>query len=320
MVRVGILGTARIARAFFADPLEGVEISAVASRTPERANQFADEFRISKRYGSYDALVADPEIDALYIPLPQHLHHEYVLKSARAGKHVLVEKPAALTVAELKQMLSECRQHRRVFMEAFMYRFMKLHQRAKEIVRTGTIGELRYIDFNFGFNILVRGFSGFRTERANGGGALYDLGIYGLDFIWYMTEGVPQLLQAFTHRAHPDEVDLFTHAVYKAGPAVVTMTCAFNTDANYYILSGEKGSIASPVGISGRKMSNTLRIHLLEGDKKYEEEFPPTNPYKAELEYFARCIEQAEEPFLGGANSLRNMELLEELLKNASVI
>jgi len=313
MIRVGVLGTARIARAFFGEPLQDIEITAIASRNLDRAVQFANEFRIPKRYGSYDDLVADREVDALYIPLPQHLHCEYAVKGARAGKHLLVEKPAALSVSELKQMLSESRKNGVVFLEAFMYRFMKIHQRAKEIVRTGTIGALRYIDFNFGFNIVVRGRGGFRLTKAMGGGALFDLGIYGIDFIRYVTENDPELLQAFTHRGNSNDVDLFTHAVYKVQNVVATLTCSFHTDANYYVLSGERGSITSPVGISGRKITNVLKMHLLEGDKKYEEEFPPENPYKAEMEYFARCIKSGEEPQIGATNSLRNMELLEEL-------
>ena len=157
-------------------------------------------------------------------------------------------------------------------------------------------------------------------EKTSGGGALYELGVYGLDFIRYMTDKDPVLLHAVTHRERSDEVDLFTHAVYDAGGVVAVMTCSFNTDANYYVLSGERGSITSPVGISGRKVCNYLKIHLLDGDKKYDEEFPPDNPYKAEVEYFARCIMRGEEPFLGGANSLRNMELLEQLQRDSAAI
>jgi len=314
MIRFGILGTARIARAFLGIPLDGVVIQAVASRTLERANQFADEFHIPKRFGSYEELLSDREMDAVYIPLPQHLHCEYTLKAADAGKHVLVEKPAALTADEVKRMLSACKGRNVLFMEGFMYRFMKIHQRAKEIVRTGVIGALRYIDFNFGFHIGIRGRTGYRMVKEMGGGALYDLGIYGLDFIRFITECEPVLLQSFTQRRSKNEIDEFTHALYKVGEAVASMTCAFNTDANYYVLSGEKGTVTSPVGISGRTFPNVLRIHLLEGDKRYEEEFPSENPYKAEIEHFARCIESGEEPLIRGTDSLRNMELLEQLL------
>src|SRR5262245_3656526 len=108
MIRFGILGTARIARAFLGYPLDGVEIQAVASRDLNRAHQFADEYQIPRRFGSYDELIADADLDAVYVPLPPHLHCEYTLKAARQGKHVLMEKPAALTAAEMQQMISAC--------------------------------------------------------------------------------------------------------------------------------------------------------------------------------------------------------------------
>ena len=320
MIRFGILGTARIARAFLGFPLDGAEIQAVASRDLHRANLFADEFHISRRYGSYDELVADSRIDAVYIPLPPHLHCEYALKAAQWGKHVLIEKPAALSADEMRRMIVACRDRNVLFMEGFMYRFMNIHRRAKEIVQAGTIGPIRYVDFNFGFHIAIRGRTGYRTVKEMGGGALYDLGIYGVDFLRYITEQEPVLVHTHTRRKNAQEIDEFTHAVYRAGDVIATLTCAFTADANYYVLSGEEGSITAPVAISGRSLPNVLRIHLLKGDRKYEEQFPPENPYKAETEYFAQCIERKQEPFLNGMNSLKNLELLDRLRESSTPI
>src|ERR1043165_7638266 len=101
MIHFGILGTARIAKAFFQSPLESVQIDAIASRETSKAEQFAREFGVARSYGNYDQLLDDPSIQAVYIPLPQHLHLQYVSEAARNGKHVLVEKPAALNVQEL---------------------------------------------------------------------------------------------------------------------------------------------------------------------------------------------------------------------------
>jgi xylose dehydrogenase (NAD/NADP) len=317
MIRFGILGTARIARALFGMPLTNVEITAIASRDEARAGSFARQYNIPRSYSSYDALIADRNIEAVYIPLPQHLHHEYVVKAATAGKHVLVEKPVALTVAEVKSMQAACKKNDVLFMEALMYRFMRIHNRAKEILQAGTIGRLQYIDYNLAFNARARGLGGFRFDKELGGGSAYDLGIYGCDFIRFITGQEPKLLKAFVYRKSPEDIDEFVHAVYKIGNVVATLTCGFNSDANYYTLSGDLGSIHNPVALSGRTVPNMLRIHLQDQDKRYDEHFPAENPYKWQIEYFARCIENKVRPFLDFPDSMSNMKLVGQMLKHA---
>jgi predicted dehydrogenase len=291
--------------------MDGIGITSIASREKTRAEEFARQYRIPSCHGAYDDLLADPDIDAVYIPLPPHLHLEYGVKAAEVGKHILMEKPAAQSAAEVRQLASACTANRVKFMEGFMYRFMSIHRRAKELATDDTIGRLRYIDFHFCFDLVTRGRTGYRTVRNEGGGALLDLGIYAVDFLRYVTDAEPVLLQAFTAFDKPDGVDEFTHAVFTSGDVVSTVTCSFTFDANYYVLSGDKGSVTSPVAISGRSLPNLLRIHLLEGDRKYEEQFPPENPYRSEMEYFGRCLMQGTEPFPGTANSLSNLGILD---------
>lgn len=313
MVRFGILGAARIARAMFQSPLDGVEFIGIASGDRHKADQFGDEYHIPRRYGSYDTLLDDPDIDAVYIPLPQHLHKEYTIKAAERGKHVLVEKPAALSSGEIGEMESACRAAGVLFMEAFMYRFMRMPNRVKEIVQSGWIGPLRYIDFNFCFDIFTRGRTGYRLERSSGGGALYDLGIYGIDFLRFITGGEPDLVHVLLQRRQPEDIDVFTHAILQFGGAVGAMTCAFNCDANYYTVCGEHGKIFAPVGISGRLVENFIEIHHIADDAVKREYFPAENPYKWEIEYFARCIQNGEEPFLGFGNSKGNFAMLDKI-------
>jgi len=119
VIRIGILGTASIARLFFGAPLSRAAIVAVASRDAGRAQEFARHYHIPRSYGTYEELLADPGIDAVYIPLPQHLHHLYTIRAAEAGKHVLVEKPAAVSSAEIEQMISACCASRVLLMEGF---------------------------------------------------------------------------------------------------------------------------------------------------------------------------------------------------------
>ena len=318
-VRFGILGTASIARAFIGQQLQHAELAAIASRDINKANAFADEANIHLRFGSYDALLADPTIEAVYIPLPQHLHCEYTIKAAIARKHVIVEKPAALNSAEVERMSAACTEHNVLLMEGFMYRFKRVHNRAKEIVQQGTIGKLRFASFAWSHNIGNRGHDGFRLEKHLGGGCLLDLGVYGVDWIRFITDSEPRLLHSYVHR-RDDELDLFAHATYTAGDVLATMTCGYTADANYYFLSGEKGSIYSPVALSGRQIQTALHIHLLGSDKKYSEGFPAENAYKLELDYFAQCIKNKQQTFLNAENALRNLRLIEELETCATII
>jgi D-xylose 1-dehydrogenase (NADP+, D-xylono-1,5-lactone-forming) len=319
-IHFGILGTASIARALIGERFHHVDLAAVASRDINKANAFADEANIPLRYQSYDALIADPTIEAVYIPLPQHLHYEYAIKSAKAHKHVLVEKPAALNTSEIERISEACKSNDVLFMEGFMYRFKRVHNRAKEIVQEGTIGKLRFVNFAWSHNIGNRGHDGFRLEKHLGGGCLLDLGVYGADWIRFITDAEPRLFQSYLHRREEDGLDLFAHATYKAGDVLATITCGYTADANYYFLSGEKGSIYSPVALSGRKIPNVLQIHLLGSDTKYSEEFPAENAYKLELEYFAQCIKNKQYPFLDAENARRNLLLIEELAENAIII
>jgi len=320
VLKVGILGTARVARAFFGAPLENATIVAIASRDQSKADAFGSELHIPRRYGSYERLLADPDVEAVYIPLPQHLHCEYTIKSAQAGKHVLVEKPAALSVVEVQTMIAACQDNGVYLMEAFMYRFRRIQQRVKEILASGHVGDVRYIDFNWCMNTSVLQRGEFRMDPKLGGGAMYDLGIYGIDFIRFVTHAEPTLLNARVHRESSKGVDLFSHAEFSIGDIFATVTVGFNSDANNYTIGGERGSLFARAAVSGRSADSTLQIHLLGGDTLIEEKFPPENPYISELEYFARCVEQHERPFLDGENSLKNLLLLEQIFASAQEI
>ena len=318
MVRVGILGTSRIARLLFERTLKGVKITAVASREQSKATAYARQYDIERAYGSYEELLQDVNLDAVYVPLPQSLHAEYAVKAARAGKHVLVEKPAALTSSEVGRMIRTCKRHRVFLMEGLMYRFLRIHRRVKAMVDEGAIGTLHYIDFNWCVNARAVGRTGFRFERTMGGGALYDLGIYGIDFMRFLfPEDRPRLLSACTFRKDRKSVDEFTHAVFSVHGVIVAVTVAYNTDANYYTLSGDKGAIHVPRGVAGRPVDTMLQVHLLDGDKRYEERFPAENAYILELEHFACCIDKGEEPMVSSRDSRENLAMLEQVFEEA---
>lgn len=313
MIRYGILGTARIARAFAKEKPNNAEIAAIASRDLDKAKIFAEEFEISTAYGSYEDLIRDKTIDAVYIPLPHHMHKEYTIKCAEVGKHVLCEKPAALSVKEMEEMDSTCKKNGVLFMEAFMYRFLPVHRRAKELVEKGKIGELCYINFNFCINFKSQVLSTFRGDKRVGGGALYDLGVYGINLSRFITNKEPEVLESLICRETPDSMDELTCVTLRLGDVVSRVTCSYTTFAYFYTLSGDKGLIHVPTGTTGKMIENKI-IFTPQGDYKEDIEiFKPTNGYRAEAEYFAECIEKGETPILNSEDSIRQLRVIEEI-------
>lgn len=313
MVRFGILGTAHIARAFCGEPLRNASLTAIGSRDRSKARAFAEQYTIPLAFGSYEEVINSPHVDAVYIPLPQHLHAEYTIRAARAGKHVLVEKPGALTAAEAQDMDQACKENGVMLMEGFMYRFKQIHARVRDIINGGEIGDLRWIDFNWCFNIRALERSAFRLQRDAGGGVLYDLAIYGIDFLRFLFNEDPVLHHAVMKMSPGESVEMFSHSCWKVQDAFAAVTVGYLNDANAYTISGETGSLYVPGSLSGRKVENVIQVHLLRGDERREERFAPENPYTKELEYFSECIETSTEPVPGGQSMVRNLKLLEQV-------
>jgi xylose dehydrogenase (NAD/NADP) len=181
-LRWGILGTARINRMLI-PPLRVSgqnRLLAVASRDLAHGEAYAREWQIGRVHGSYEALLADPELDAVYIPLPNHLHAEWTIKAARAGKHILCEKPLALSVHDVDAMSAACREARVVLAEGFMYLHHPQTLKVKELLDEGAIGELRYLRGAFSFELTRPNDVRLRPEW--GGGCLWDIGCYPVSF------------------------------------------------------------------------------------------------------------------------------------------
>lgn len=182
VLKWGLLSTARINRALIT-PLRASrrnQLVAVASRTQESADNYAREWKISRAHGSYEALLADPEIDVVYISLPNHLHAPWTIKAVEAGKHVLCEKPLALSVEEVDAVQAAARKHGRVVMEAFMYRHHAQTLKVQDLVKSGSLGTLKLIRGSFSF-VLARD-GDVRLDPAMGGGSIWDLGCYPISY------------------------------------------------------------------------------------------------------------------------------------------
>ena len=178
----GLLSTARINRALI-PPLNAskrARLLAVASRSQSSAEAYAREWKIPRALGSYEALLADPEIDVVYNPLPNNLHAEWTIKALRAGKHVLCEKPMTLTLAEMDEISAVSRETGKIVTEAFMYRHHPQTLKVKEIVENGTLGKLQLIRGAFTFTLTREG--DYRSDPAMGGGSIWDVGCYPISY------------------------------------------------------------------------------------------------------------------------------------------
>ncbi len=196
-LRIGVLGCANIAKAFVRDAATSpqVRITAVASRDAAKAAAFAASFKLDRHFASYEALLADAEIDAIYLPLPNSLHAEWAIKAAQHGKHVLCEKPLALGRAEAQAMFDVARANGVMMLEAYPYWFQPQTADMLALLHGGAIGDVRYVQASFGFT-LPNAPGNIRLNHELGGGALLDAGSYPMSLIRLVMGSAPQRVQA----------------------------------------------------------------------------------------------------------------------------
>jgi predicted dehydrogenase len=214
-LRIGALGAARITPGALIRParrMPEVTVAAVAARDPERARRFAAKHRIRRVHDSYQDLIDDPGIDAIYNPLPNSLHAQWTLRAIAAGKHVLCEKPFTANAAEAAEVAAAARASGLVVMEAFHYRYHPLARRMREVVAAGEIGPLRYLEASLCFP-LPR-FSDIRYSYALAGGATMDAGCYAINWLRMLGPGEPEVLSARA-RLHSPDVDRAMSASFR---------------------------------------------------------------------------------------------------------
>ncbi len=229
-LRLGILGCANIARQFARDvaPSPLVSIGAVASRDASKAAGFAAQFAIPRAHGSYEALLLDEGLDAIYIPLPNSLHAQWAVACARQGKHVLCEKPLAMNLAEAREMFGAARDAGVILLEAYPWWFQPQTATMLELLHGGAIGTIRAVQASFGFKLVDPAGRNVRSLAELGGGALMDSGCYCLSLIRLVMGRAPQRVQALS-RPGPTGVDIATSATLLFGDgAVAQLHCAMD--------------------------------------------------------------------------------------------
>jgi len=321
-IRWGILGYARIARESVMPAIlrsSNSELVALASRDEQKLAEARAKFpSLARTHRGYDALVRDPEVDAIYIPLPNSQHHEWTLRAAGHGKHVLCEKPIALDAAECRAMIAACEQAGVKLMEAFMYRYTARTAAVLEVVRSGALGEVRQI--NSCFRFLLANPSSIKLQRGLGGGSLYDVGCYPVNFIGLVVDtlaggapgggGQPESLAVEAVRAGGIDMNLAAVLRYASG-VLATVQCGFNAHRRIFSeIIGTEGALEIPDTF----FDNAGALVLARGDERREIPVPASDRYRAEIEDFADAIFEDRAPRFTLAETLRNTELIDRLL------
>lgn len=311
----GVLGVARIALNAVIPAIQrsaNGRLIALASRTPGKADETAGRLGIPRAHGSYEALLADPEVEAVYIPLPNSLHREWTVRCAEAGKHVLCEKPLALTAADAEEMIAACRRQGVVLMEAFMYRFHPRTLRVAELAAQGALGEVRLVRASFTFR--VRSPENIRLNPDLGGGSLYDVGCYGVN-VSRMLLGEPTAAFAFG-RIGASGVDEVLGAVlrFEGGPVAVI-------DCGLVLSRREEVEV---VGGSGRIVVPTAflpgvadaELHMFVDQDRKVLTVPGVDQYQVMVEHFAEAVRTGLPPRLPPEDAAANLRVIEALLRS----
>lgn len=318
-LRWGVLSSAKIAREKVIPAIQSSlhgEVVAIASRTQEGADQTAKELGIKYAYGSYEALLADPTIDAIYNPLPNHLHVPWSIKAIEAGKHVLCEKPLGLNAADVEKLMTVTQQHPHLkVMEAFMYRFHPQWKTVKQLVRNGRIGQVRNIQSYFAYN--NHDTNNIRNNADWGGGALMDIGCYCISLSRFIYDEEPlRVLGHITPYAGYD-VDCFVSGIMEFADGNATFSAATKSEAGQFVkIHGEHGSIFIPLSFTPLPGTST-HIILKRNDVHEEIIQPPSDHYRNMADEFAQSVFTKEPVPTPLSDALANMKIIDAIFASA---
>ena len=317
-IRWGILSTANIGRSRVIPAIHASNngiVSAVASRDLARAQDFAQANDIPTAYGTYEALIADPNIDAIYIPTPNSEHAEWSLKCADAGKPTLCEKPLASDGNEAQRMVDRFSDAGVTFAEAFMYRFHPRTVRVKQMVDDGAIGEIKAI--NAAFTFTVRNEANVRLNKSLAGGSLMDVGCYCVNVLRHMTGHEPYRVEAIAVMGDESGVDeSLTGILAFSGGVLGHFDCGLRTyRAHRYDIRGTNGRIRVNDAFVP-DADQTTTIDYWHGDDYEEITIPPANHYQLMVEDFADALLNDRAPRFDPQDGVENMRVIDRLLSS----
>jgi predicted dehydrogenase len=324
-VRWGVLSTADIGLSKVIPAVAHAEIStvhAIASRSLQAADAAAARLRIPRAYGTYRELLEDPDIEAVYIPLPNNLHPEWTKAAAAAGKHVLCEKPLAVTSAEAREMIDACDEAGVLLMEAFMYRLHPMWLKTRELVDSGAIGELRSIQTIFSY---------FNDDPANirnipevGGGALYDIGCYAVNVSRMLFGSEPTEVKGSVRRDERLGTDVLTSALLEFDGRHATFTASTQLEPNQRVeILGTRGRIVVeiPFNIPPDRPTRILQVAGGEPPVTPETEIhevSAADPYTIQADAFSRAIRDGSAVPVPPQDAVANLEVIERIFADAA--
>jgi predicted dehydrogenase len=318
-VRWGVLSTAKIGIEKVIPAMQSGEyarVDAIASRDPEKARQAAGQLGIPKAYGSYEELLADLDVDAVYNPLPNHLHVPWSIKALEAGKHVLCEKPIGLNSAEADLLLQAARRRPRLkVMEAFMYRHHPQWQRARRLVAEGKIGEKRTIQSFFSY---------FNTDPHNirnqpeiGGGGLMDIGCYSISLSRFMFDAEPQRVFGIVEYDQQLGTDRLASGILDFGGCTSTFTCSMQLAPYQRVnIFGTKGRVEIEIPFNA-PTDRPCRMWHQNGDEIEEIVLDVCNQYTIQGDLFSQAILGDTDVPTPLEDAVANMRVIEALLESA---
>jgi D-xylose 1-dehydrogenase (NADP+, D-xylono-1,5-lactone-forming) len=313
IVRWGILSTADIARTQLIPAFNRVKNTKVLaiSSLSGKASEVARSFDIPKAYDSYDEMLKDSELDAIYIPLPNHLHKEWAIKAMEHGKHVLCEKPAALNAQEAAEIVDAVQKNNVKFMEGFMYQFHPQHQRVRDIIASGEIGEVKFMRVAFSFYLNQQ--RNIRTDKNKGGGSIYDIGCYCLHAIRNVLELDIKNVEVSSQLDAATGVDLSAIGnIMLENGVTANFDCSMERFFRQeYEIVGTKGRIMVPRAFRPDVHGGEgLVIVQKENEERMERFFGDI--YALEVEHFSKAILEDQAPLNSLENTLSNMVAIDD--------
>jgi predicted dehydrogenase len=300
MVRIGVLGAARVARYALIEPsrrMAGAEVVAVASRSAERARAFASDYGIARAHGSYEELIADASIDAVYVAVPPALHEAWTIRALDAKKHVLCEKPLAIDAASARAMAAAASRNERVLMEAMHLRLVPSFIEARAKIAKGELGKIQRIESVFRIPFLPMPKHDFRLHPELGGGATLDLGCYAVNAARAMIRAEPEVLSV-EHKLNGPELDRWMSAEVR-----------FRSGASGLIECGFRGLYTPRLQVSVKCERGTIAWTPSQNERSYD----------LQLEAFIRAINGAEHAGVALEDSIATLEVIDAMFAKAGL-
>jgi predicted dehydrogenase len=316
-LRWGIMSTANIGRAAVIPAIQSSkngEVVAIASRDAQKAAEFAAQLGIPKSYGSYEALLDDETIDAVYIPLPNGLHYEWTIRAAKAGKHILCEKPLALNAAQCLEMNAVAKECGVQLLEAFMYRFHPRTEKVIELVKANALGSLRMIHSSFTFRLTHS--DNIRWQSDLGGGALMDVGCYCVNVSRTLAGQEPIAVQAVAHWTSSGVDEQLVGTLRFANGLMAQFDCSLAMERREtYIAACEGGYYYAPAAFLSQK-ENVL-LSEVQSRNEIRHEFAGCDEYQLMVEHFGECTQENQPLRYSVEEAAANMQVIDALYQSA---